>query len=109
MANLSGIVTQLKKERDQVQKQLSAIDAAISAFVNVYGKTPIGTSNGKRAVSAAARRRMSLSQKARWAQSSTKHQTAKPKRGRSMSAAARRKIAAAQRARWAKIKAKKAA
>src|SRR5712692_9971725 len=32
MANLSGIVKQLKKERDQVEKQLSGLNAAISAF-----------------------------------------------------------------------------
>ena len=104
MANLSGIVQTLKKERDQVQKQLSALNAALAAFVNVYGKTPIGTTNGKRGVSVAARRRMSLAQKARWAKAPAKLGTRQPTKGRRMSAESRRKIAAAQRARWGEDK-----
>ncbi len=36
MAKLSGIVKQLKKERDQVKKQLSGLNAALSAFVGAY-------------------------------------------------------------------------
>ena len=36
MANLSGIVQQLRKERDRVERQLSGLNAAISAFVGVY-------------------------------------------------------------------------
>jgi hypothetical protein len=110
MANLSGIVQVLKNERDRVEKQLSALNAALTAFVGVYGgKTPaLGTAKPKHRVSAAARRKMSLAQKARWAKVSPNVQpSAKPKRV--MSASARRKIAAAQRVRWAKVKAKKAA
>ena len=103
MANLSGIVQVLKDERDRIEKQLSALNAALTAFVGVYGgrTTAISTAKPKHHVSAAARRKMSLAQKARWAKA-----TAKPVRR--MSAAARRKIAVAQRARWAKLKAKKA-
>jgi hypothetical protein len=110
MANLSGIVQVLKDERDRVEKQLSALNAALTAFVGVYGgkTSAIGTANGKRGVSAAARRKMSLAQKARWAKVASNGQpSAKPKRV--MSASARRKIAAAQRARWAKIKKLKSA
>jgi hypothetical protein len=59
----------------------------------------LGTStNGTRRMSAAARRRISLAQKARWA----KQRAPKPKRA--ISAAGRRRIAAAQRARWAKVR-----
>ena len=36
LANLSGIVKQLKKERDRVEQQLSGLDAALRAFANVY-------------------------------------------------------------------------
>jgi hypothetical protein len=32
MANMSGIVKQLKKERDRVKKQLLELDAALTAF-----------------------------------------------------------------------------
>ena len=104
MANLSGIVQVLKDERDRIEKQLSALNAALTAFVGVYGgRTPaISTAKPKHHVSAAARRKMSLAQKARWAKVATKPV-------RRMSAAARRKIAKAQRARWAKVKAGKKA
>jgi hypothetical protein len=101
MANLAGIVEQLKEERDRVEKQLSALNAALSAFVGVYGGSL------KRRISAAGRRRISLAQKARWAKRAASNGNAvRPKR--TMSASARRKIAAAQRARWKKVKARAA-
>ncbi len=102
MANWSKVVNQLKGERDRVTKQLSALNAALTAFVGVYGGEPISSVNGKRTVSAAARRRMSLAQKARWSKAASDGATAKPKRV--VTAASRRKMAAAQRARWAKVK-----
>jgi len=108
MTSLSGVVEQLKKERDRVEKQLSALNAALTAFAGVYvngsGSTP-----GKRTMSPEARRRISLAQKARWARVATKTVTPKPKKTRVTSAEARRKIAAAQKARWAKVRSKKAA
>jgi hypothetical protein len=93
MGDLSVVLQQLKKERDRVQKEVQRIDAALAALGSV-------SSNGTRphTMSAAARRRISLAQKARWA----KQRAPKPKR--TISAAGRRRIAAAQRARWAKIK-----
>jgi hypothetical protein len=64
MANLSGIVKQLKKERDKVEKQLSGLNAAISAFVGVYGgKAP----RTRRKLSAKARAKIAAAQRARWA------------------------------------------
>jgi len=103
MANLSGIVKQLKDERDLVQKQLSALNAALTAFVGAYSGS--AKSNGTRTMSAAARRKISLAQKARWARHAAangQESSAKPKR--IVSASARRKMAAAQRARWAKLR-----
>jgi hypothetical protein len=38
MANLSGIVKQLKDERDRVEPELSRLNAALAAFVGVYKK-----------------------------------------------------------------------
>ena len=58
-------------------------------------------------MSAAARRRISLAQKARWARTAANGQERKVKPKRTMSAAARRKIGAFQRARWAKLNAGK--
>ena len=36
MANLSGIVKQLSKERNRLHKQLSGLNAALEAFARVY-------------------------------------------------------------------------
>jgi hypothetical protein len=101
MGNLSEVVQQLRKERERAQKEVHRIDAALTALGNLSVN---GARRGRHSMSAAARRKISLAQKARWAK-----QKAKP--GRTMSAAARRRIAAAQRLRWAKVKAqqKKAA
>ena len=93
---MSAVVQQLKKERERVQNEVQQIDAALAALGSV-------SLNGASRMSAAARRRISLAQKARWA----KQKAATPKH--TISAAGRRRIAAAQRARWAKFKAKKAA
>jgi len=102
MANLSSLVKQLKQERDRVEKQLSGLNAALTAFAGVYGGSAV---NGKRQISAAGRKRIAAAQRARWAKVKGKAKVATPKR--TMSAASRRKIAAAQRARWAKFRAKK--
>jgi hypothetical protein len=104
MANLKGlasIVSELRTERTNLVNQLGRVDAALS----VLGKLNGGSSYKKprRTLSASARKRISLAQKARWARA--KGHAPKPKR--TMSASARRKIAAAQRARWAKVKAVK--
>jgi hypothetical protein len=111
MTNLKGlvsIVSELRAERTNLVNQLKHVDAALS----VLGKLNGGSSYTKprRALSAAARKKISLAQKARWAKHSAIAQpatAAKPKH--TMSAAARRKIAAAQRARWARVKAAKKA
>jgi hypothetical protein len=94
MKHMFVVVQQLKKEREHTQRQLQRIDAALAALGSVR-------SNGaSRTMSAAARRKISLAQKARWAKA--KGHAPKPKR--TISAAGRRRIAAAQRARWAKVK-----
>ena len=106
MANLKGlasIVSELRVERTNLASQLERVDAALS----VLGKSNGGRSYTKprRSLSASARRRISLAQKARWAKRAGKDRAGKTKPKRTLSAAGRRKIAAAQRARWAKVKA----
>jgi hypothetical protein len=98
MGNLSVVVQQLKRERERAQKEVQRIDAALAAL----GSLSSNGSSRQHTMSAAARRRISLAQKARWAK-----QKASPKR--TMSAAGRRRIAAAQRARWANLMKNKAA
>jgi|GEM_PF-575133 hypothetical protein len=109
MGNLSGVVQQLRKERSRLADELHRVTAALTAF----GKTYISGSNTKavaanrtnRTMSAAARRKISLAQKARWAKQKVSGPSEGPKR--TISLASRRKMAAAQRARWAKMKSQK--
>lgn len=75
MADLSGIVGQLRKERDRVQQQLSGLNAALAAFAGVY------SGNGTKRLAAVKRKR------------------------RPMSAKGRAAIRRAQKARWAKVRA----
>src|SRR5271157_4741 len=104
MANLKGlapIVSELRAGRTNLVNQLRHVDAALSVLGKLHG----GGSHTKprHTMSAAARRKISLAQKARWAKA--KGHAPKPKR--TISAAGRKRIAAAQRARWAKVKAVK--
>jgi hypothetical protein len=104
MANLKGlasIVSELRVERTNLANQLKQVDAALSVLGKLIGRSSY--TKPRRILSASARRRISLAQKARWAKA--KGHAPKPKR--TMSASARRKIAAAQRARWAKWKVKR--
>ena len=100
MANLTGLaslVSELRAERTNLVDRLRHVDAALSVLSKLGG----GSSHTKpgHTVSASARKRMSLAQKARWAKANAR----KPKR--TISAAGKKRIAAAQRARWAKVKA----
>ncbi len=63
MADVSSIVRQLKKERDLVAKQLSGIDAALTAFATVY-RMP---RRERRRMSLAGRKKIAAVQRARWA------------------------------------------
>src|SRR5579864_137057 len=114
MGNLSGIMEQLKKERDRVERELSGLNAALAAFVNVYaGKSVPNTGRKRRKMSIAARKKVAAAQRARWAKVRKESQpvvataktTGSAPAKRTMSASARRKIAAAQRLRWARVKA----
>jgi len=108
--------TRMLAEVEQEIAKLQRVADALRGSESTQGRST--NSNGAgRTVSASARRRMSLAQKARWAKARKEPQqpvglaksTSSAAIKRTMSAAARRKIAAAQRARWAKIRGKKAA
>jgi hypothetical protein len=106
MANLAGVVQQLKKERDSAARTVQQLDAALAALDGGSYERRTGT---RRKISAAGIARIAAAQRARWAQKRKNgghklNVVSMPKK-RTMSAAARRKIAAAQRARWARVKA----
>ena len=65
MTNLSGVVQQLRKERERAKKQIERIDAALAALGSLNFR---GRGRGKRrTLSAAARRKIAAAQRARWA------------------------------------------
>jgi hypothetical protein len=103
--NLTVIVQQLRKERDRGQSELARLDEALGILGSLNGSFR-GVRPKKRKVSAAARRRMAASQRARRArENASRHEAPIPIRGkRTISAAGLASIRAAQRARWAKWK-----
>ena len=113
MSNLNSALQQLRDERKQAQAQLEKLDQAISVIEGLSDRTNTRISNGSRrgrSLSAAARKRISEAQRARWALRKKQAGTASsaglravPTR-RPLSASARRRIAAAQKARWAKFR-----
>lgn len=119
MSNLNSALQQLREERKQAQSQVEKLDQAISVIEGLSGRTTTragATSNRSgRSLSAAARRRISEAQRARWAQ--RKKQAGTSSAGprpvavsrKPLSASARRRIAAAQKARWAKFRAQQKA
>ena len=113
MGNMSKVVQQLSKERARLTDELHRVTAALTAFGKVYlsGSNPKAVGHTKRTLSAAARKKISLAQKKRWANArkESKPAVAAAPAKRTMSASARRKIAAAQKARWAKVKGQKKA
>src|SRR5437763_16804715 len=118
MANMNDALQQLREQREQAQLQLDKLNSAISVLEDLFGRNGSTAQRntasrntaqqGKRVVSALARRRMAEAQRARWARarggssSSTAKAPSKAPVRRILSAAARRKIAAAQRARGAR-------
>ena len=116
MANLVGLasfVSALKAMRTSLVNELRHVDAALS----VLGKLDGGSNYAKprHTMSAAARRKISVAQKTRWARvvkgskvaAVVAKTTGSARVKHTMSAASRKKIAAAQRARWAKVRAGK--
>ena len=92
-----------KRMLAEVETEIAKLQRVVDAL---RGSTPKhGAPRGKRkGMSAAARRKISLAQKARWAKQKSGVQPTKTKRA--VSAASRRRMAAAQKARWAKRKRK---
>jgi hypothetical protein len=58
----------LKGERAKMQRELAKLDKAINVLQGLFGTTaPTSNGNHKRTLSAAARRKIGMAQKARWA------------------------------------------
>ena len=109
MSNLENALKELREKRSEAQIEIDKLDQIISGIESLNGTgvshkatqpTRMVGVPAKRTMSAAARRKISLAQKARWAKQNG--QAPKPKR--TMSAAGRKRIATAQRARWARLR-----
>ena len=98
------IIAQLKIERDKATQQVHALDMAIEALSGTATKQG---PRGRRTMSAAARARISASQKARWAKARGKVVSIAKRPTRHISAAGLARIRAAAKARWAKVRAQK--
>ncbi len=72
MGNVSSIITQLKKERDRVERQLSGLNVALKAFAGVYGGKPF---RKRRKMSAKSRAKIAAAQRRRWAKVRAKRKT----------------------------------
>jgi hypothetical protein len=117
MPSLGNALQELRRDRSATQLRLEKLDQIIAGIESLNGTEAAAPSNATKAkhtLSASARRRISLAQKARWARVRGGSKptlvvakttgTVKPKR--IMSPSARRKIAAAQKARWAAVRAR---
>jgi hypothetical protein len=71
MTRMNDLVMQLKKERDRVEKQLSGLNAALSAFAGVYAGTTSTRKRGK--MSAEGRAKIAAAQRKRWAKIKAKN------------------------------------
>jgi len=112
MSNLDNALRELREQRKQAQLRMEQLDEVIRGLVGLNGSASAGEGAGRsRIMSASARRRISLAQKARWAKVRAGNVVSigSKRVKRTISAAGRKRIAAAQRARWAKVRAAKKA
>jgi hypothetical protein len=95
---------------EEVETEIAKLQRVADALrgTELAQDKPLTSRNGGHTMSAVARRKISLAQKARWAQKKESSQEA-PSKKRTISLASRRKMAAAQRARWAKVRREKKA
>jgi hypothetical protein len=99
------------------QHERDAIDAKIAEIrLQLEGQTPQASASAgpveaprKRVLSAAARRRMAVAQRKRWAEFKKAQEAPAPVKKRRLSAAGRKRIIEATKKRWAEIRAKQAA
>ena len=113
MATIGEIVKELRQERDRLNEAIVALAPLAGTTINRLTRS--GAAGQRRTLPAAALRKVSLAQKARWArlraEKSTKGQPGATSGKRTISTAGLARIRAANKARWTKWRAtqKKAA
>ena len=103
--NFTGILAELKSERDRIDRAIAAVEAVNSTGHPRAGRPPRAAAIPRRRgrMSAAGRARIAAAQRARWEKTK---QSQAPKPVRRMSAAARRKLSRLLKQRWAQGKMK---
>jgi hypothetical protein len=61
--DLSGLIKELRREKDQLQRHLAGIDAALTAFAGAYTHP----TRKRRKLSAKSRAKIAAAQRRRWA------------------------------------------
>jgi hypothetical protein len=108
MANLEGILQQLREQHTQARAQVQALEAAISALQGTSGAGRFESPpRARRTMSSAARKRIAEAQRRRWAKVRAGASAKRSKGKRTLSPEARNNIIAAQKARWARFRAAK--
>jgi hypothetical protein len=108
MANLEGILQQLREQHTQALVLVQALEAAISALQGTSSSGGLRASRRvRRSMSPAARKRIAEAQRRRWAKVRAGASGKRSKGKRTLSSEARNNIIAAQKARWAKFRAEK--
>ena len=92
-----------------IKEQIETLQIELGAIGGETGDAAVGEpiKRGRRRMSASARRKIGLAQKARWAKAKGIETAPAAGKRRRMSAAGRARIAAAAKARWAKFRASK--
>ena len=71
MTNLTGVIRQLRKEKQRVHGEMERLNAALAALGSLGGlqgrSRPFRAPNVRRPMSAAARKKIAAAQRARWA------------------------------------------
>ena len=62
--NISALIKELKKEKDELQRHLAGIDSALLAFARVH---MVNKPRKRRKMSAKSRAKIAAAQRARWA------------------------------------------
>jgi hypothetical protein len=92
-----------------IKEQIETLQTELEGIGGELGNGAVGEpmKRGKRRMSASARRKIGLAQKARWAKVKGIEVAPTVRKRRRMSAAGRARIAAAAKARWARLRAAK--
>jgi hypothetical protein len=104
--NLNNLLAELRSERGRINQAISALEGLADPSAPRRGRPPKSQAaptlgQRRRRMSLAARKRISVAMKQRWAKWKGKSAPKKAKSRPPMSAAARKKLSALMKARWA--------